>query len=328
VKIKVGIVGWGNLGKGVRLAIQQNPDMELVSVFTRRDPSLVGAGEEGVHFLNIDKAKQFTDRIDVMVLCGSSANDLFQQGPYFAGLFNTVDSFDTHAKIPEYYAAMDQKARANGKTTAISIGWDPGLFSLNRLISEAVLPQGKEYTFWGFGVSQGHSAAIRKLEGVKDGVQYTIPFKEALEKVRNGENPTLLPSEKHLRHCYIVAEEGADKEKIRAEIQNMPHYFADYETKVFFISAEEMAKKHAGMPHGGFVIRSGQTGEKANHNQIMEFSLKLESNPEFTSSVLLAYARAVFRLNREGNIGAKTIFDIPPRYLSLRSPEDLRRELL
>lgn len=328
IKIKIGIVGWGNLGRGVRLAIRQNPDMELVAVFTRRDPGSVGAGEEGVQFLGIDKTEQFIDRIDVMVLCGGSANDLFQQGPYFARLFNTVDSFDTHARIPEYYAAMEQKAKAGGKTAAISIGWDPGLFSLNRMLAEAVLPQGKEYTFWGRGVSQGHSAAIRKVAGVRDGLQYTIPVKKALEKVRKGENPVLSSRERHLRHCYVVAEEDADKGKIAAEIKNMPHYFADYETEVFFITAEEMAKKHAGMPHGGFVVRSGQTGVDSPHNQLLEFSLKLESNPEFTSSVQLAYARAVFRLNREGQIGAKTIFDIPPGYLSTRSPEELRKELL
>ncbi len=327
-KIGIGIVGWGNLGRGVKAAVDQNPDMALISVFTRRDPDLAGAGESQVKFLHIEQAQGLTDQIDVMILCGGSATDLPGQGPYFARLFNTVDSYDTHAKIPEYFAALDDAARAGGNTAAISIGWDPGLFSLNRMVAEAVLPQGNEYTFWGYGISQGHSDAVRRVPGVKNGVQYTIPLDGAMEKVRSGENPTLTAREKHQRDCYIVAEEGADKEKIAEDIKNMPDYFAEYHTRVYFVTEDELAKDHASMPHGGFVIRSGRTGKAGENNHIVEFSLKLDSNPEFTSSVLVAYARAVHRLNREGQIGAKTIFDIPPGYLSARNPENLRKELL
>ena len=327
-KIRIGIVGWGNLGRGVKAAIDQNPDMALVSVFTRRDPDLVGTDESRVRFMSVDQTEGLTDQIHVMILCGGSATDLPEQGPQFARLFNTVDSYDTHAKIPEYYAAVDDAARAGGKTAAVSIGWDPGLFSLNRMVAEAVLPQGSEYTFWGYGISQGHSDAVRRVPGVKHAVQYTIPLEDAMDKVRRGENPTLTAREKHRRDCYVVAEEGADQEKIAEAIKKMPDYFADYHTNVYFVTEEELPKNHASMPHGGFVIRSGKTGKTGGSNHIVEFSLKLDSNPEFTSSVLVAYARAVHRLNREGQVGAKTIFDIPPGYLSARSPENLRKDLL
>lgn len=327
-KIKVGIVGYGNLGKGVKLSINQNPDMELVAVFTRRAPETVKVDDEQVKVVNVDMVQEYANDIDVMILCGGSATDLPEQGPHFAKMFNTVDSFDTHAKIPEYYAAVTEAAKASGKTSAISIGWDPGLFSMNRMLAEAVMPEGKEYTFWGRGVSQGHSDAIRRVTGVKGGVQYTIPVDEVIDRIRNGENPALTTREKHIRDCYVVAEKGADKEKIAEEIKSMPNYFADYDTKVTFITEEELKEKHAQMPHGGFVIRSGKTGENKENNHIIEFSLKLDSNPEFTASVLVAYARAVYRLNREGQIGAKTVFDIPLGYLSSKSPEDLRRDLL
>lgn len=328
MKIRVGIVGYGNLGHGVEAAIMQNPDMELVGVFTRRDPDNVKTLDGRVKVLHVDKAREFANNIDVMVLCGGSATDLPVQGPYFSRFFNTVDSYDTHAKIPDYFEAVNEAAMANRKTAAISIGWDPGLFSMNRMLAEAVLPQGKEYTFWGRGVSQGHSDAIRRVEGVKKGVQYTVPVKESLEKVRNGETPCLRTGEKHTRQCFVVPEVGADKGKISSTIKSMPDYFHEYETTVTFITDEEFTKNHGHMPHGGFVIRSGRTGNTAAQKQIVEFSLKLESNPEFTASVLAAYARAVYRLNCEGQIGAKTVFDIPLACLSVRTPEELRRELL
>ncbi len=324
--IRIGIVGYGNLGKGVELAIKQNPDMELRYVFTRRAPQEIKLKDASVKVLSVSEAEKMKDEIDVMILCGGSATDLPEQGPVFAGMFNTVDSFDTHARIPEYFEKVDQASKAAGKIGVISAGWDPGLFSMNRLLSQAVLPQGKEYTFWGKGVSQGHSDAIRRVKGVKAGVQYTIPKEEAIQRVRNGENPNLSTSEKHLRDCYVVAEEGADKAAIEKEIVNMPNYFADYETKVTFISEEELRKNHSSMPHGGFVIRSGITGENTKH--IIEFSLKLESNPEFTASVLVACARAAYRLNSEGQSGAKTMFDIPLGYLSIKSAAELRNELL
>ena len=327
-KIKVGIVGYGNLGRGAEAAIQQNEDMELVAVFTRRAPETLMIQSRSAKVLHINDAPSFVNNIDVMILCGGSATDLPQQGPHFAGIFNTVDSYDTHAKIPEYYAAVNEAATKSGKTAAICIGWDPGLFSLNRMIADAILPVGNEYTFWGRGVSQGHSDAIRRVEGVKNGIQYTIPVTEAIERVRSGDNPQLSTREKHLRQCFVVAEEGTDKEKITAEIKSMPNYFDQYETTVEFISEDELRKHHSGMPHGGFVIRSGQTGYNSETSQIMEFSLKLESNAEFTASVLVAYARAVYRLNREGQIGAKTVFDVAPGYLSARSGEELRRDLL
>lgn len=325
-KIRVGIVGYGNLGRGAERAIEQQPDMELVAVFSRRNVEQVEVLNPSTKVVHIDDAHHYKDQIDVMVLCGGSATDLPEQTPAFSKMFNTVDSFDTHANIPEHFAKVDQAAREHDKVSVISVGWDPGLFSLNRVISEAVLPQGESYTFWGKGLSQGHSDAVRRVDGVKDGVQYTIPSKEAIEHVRRGENPDLSTSEKHERVCYIVAEEGADKANIKETIQTMPNYFADFETTVHFISEEELKENHSDMPHGGFVIRSGQTGE--NNNQIVEFSLNLSSNPEFTSSVLIAYARAAHRLHQEGTSGAHTIFDIAPRYISPLPIEQLRKGYL
>jgi len=328
-KIKIGIVGYGNLGRGVEAAIRQNSDMELVAVFTRRKPDAVGTqSSTESRVLHISEAEKYRDKIDVMVLCGGSATDLPEQGPAFAAMFNTVDSFDNHGRIPEYFAAVDQAARKSGKIGLISVGWDPGLFSLNRLMAEVVLPQGKTYTFWGKGVSQGHSDAIRRIKGVKGAVQYTIPIDEAVSRVRRGENPELTTREKHLRDCYVVVGEGADKTRIEREIKEMPNYFADYETRVTFITEEELRTKHSGMPHGGFVIRSGRTGLEGRTGQLVEYSLKLDSNPEFTGSVLVAYARAVYRLSREGQVGGKTVFDIPPAYLSPKSADELRKELL
>lgn len=326
--ISIGIIGYGNLGRGVEKAIKQNPDMKLTAVFTRRSPDTVTIEDTLVKVLHIDKAEEFVDDIDVMILCGGSATDLPLQGPHFSRLFNTVDSYDTHAKIPEYFTAVNESALAGGKTAAISIGWDPGLFSINRMLGEAVLPRGHEYTFWGRGVSQGHSDAVRRIEGVKNAVQYTVPLEEALRKVRSGETPSLTAGEKHIRECFVVPEAGADQEKISQAIKSMPNYFAGYETRVNFITEEEFTKNHTRMPHGGFVIRSGFTGQGDGKKQLMEFSLKLESNPEFTAGVLTAYARAVYRLNREGQTGAKTVFDIPLAYLSSRTPEELRRTLL
>lgn len=321
--IKVGIVGYGNLGRGVEKAIKQNPDFELRAIFSRRNPDQVAAANGVVHISEIEKYK---GDIDVLILCGGSATDLPEQGPALSALFNTVDSFDTHAKIPAYFEQVNEAAVKGGNVSVISTGWDPGLFSLNRLLAEAVLPEGKEYTFWGKGVSQGHSDAIRRVEGVKNGVQYTIPVEAAVERVRNGENPELSTREKHLRECYVVAEEGADTAKIEAEIKNMPNYFADYDTVVNFISEEELKANHSTMPHGGMVLRSGRTGE--NSTQIFEFGLKLDSNPEFTASVLVAYARAVYKLSAKGESGARTVFDIPFGLLSPKSPEELRKELL
>lgn len=322
-QIRIGIVGYGNLGRGVEMAIAQNPDMTLEAVFTRRDPSSVKAG---VKAYSIQDAETFLDKIDVMILCGGSATDLPEQGPQFARMFHTVDSFDTHARIPEYFDAVDAKAAAAGKVSVISTGWDPGLFSLNRLLAQAILPEGKEYTFWGKGVSQGHSDAIRRVAGVKAGVQYTIPSEQAVDRVRNGENPELSTREKHIRECFVVAEEGADQEAIRQEIVSMPNYFADYDTIVNFISEEELRSQHSAMPHGGMVLRSGKTG--ADSTQIIEFGLKLDSNPEFTASVLVAYARAAYKLAAEGSKGAKTVFDIPYGLLSPKSAAELRKELL
>ncbi|NLX90461.1 MAG: diaminopimelate dehydrogenase [Firmicutes bacterium] len=327
--ISIGIIGYGNLGRGVEKAIKQNPDMKLAAVFTRRNPDTVKIEDKQVKVLHVDEAEEFVDNIDVMILCGGSATDLPLQGPHFSRLFNTVDSYDTHAKIPEYFAAVNESALAGGKTAAISIGWDPGLFSLNRMLGEAVLPRGHGYTFWGRGVSQGHSDAVRRIEGVKNAVQYTVPVNEALIKARSGEAPGgLTAREKHIRECFVVPEEGADQEKISQAIKSMPNYFAGYETRVTFITEEEFTKNHNRMSHGGFVIRSGLTGQGNGNKQLMEFSLKLESNPEFTASVLTAYARAVYRLNREGQTGAKTVFDIPLAYLSSKTPEELRRTLL
>ena len=323
-KIRVGIVGYGNLGKGVRKAINQNPDMELEAIFTRREVSKVSENDNLM--VHISKIGDFKDEIDVMILCGGSATDLVEQGPMVAEMFNTVDSFDTHAKIPAYFEKMNEVSSASGNLSIISVGWDPGLFSLNRLLGNAVLPNGKDYTFWGKGVSQGHSDAIRRIQGVKNGIQYTIPIEAALERVRSGENPDLTTREKHLRECFVVAEEGADKTKIEEEIKNMPSYFSDYDTTVHFITEEELKRDHSGMPHGGFVIRTGETGEGT--KQRIEFSLELGSNPEFTSSVLVAYARAISKMAKEGKKGALTVFDVPFGYLSSKTPAELRKELL
>jgi diaminopimelate dehydrogenase len=323
--LKVGIVGYGNLGRGVEMAIKQNPDMQLEAIFTRRQPEQVNQGN-GAKMLHVSESEAYIGKLDVMILCGGSATDLPEQGPVFAKMFNTVDSFDTHAKIPEYFEKVDAAAKQGGYISVISTGWDPGLFSLNRMLAEAILPEGNEYTFWGKGVSQGHSDAIRRVPGVKNGVQYTIPSDEAVAKVRSGSNPTLTTREKHLRDCYVVAEEGADLKAIEQAIVSMPNYFSDYDTTVTFISEEELKANHSTMPHGGLVFRSGKTG--ASSTQIIEFGLKLDSNPEFTASVLVAYARAAAKLAKQGQTGAKTVFDIPFGLLSPKSPEQLRKELL
>lgn len=325
-KIRIGIVGYGNLGRGVEAAISQNPDMELIGVFTRRKPSSIQLQTEGVNVFHVEEAASFKEEIDVMILCGGSAKDLPEQVPYFAQWFHTIDSFDTHAKIPAFFDAVDQVAKENETVSIISVGWDPGLFSLNRLLGEAVLPAGTTYTFWGDGLSQGHSDAVRRVTGVKNAVQYTLPVKSAVNRVRAGENLELATREKHARECWVVLEDGADGAAIEKEIKEMPNYFADYDTTVNFISEEEMKEKHAGMPHGGFVIRSGESG--AGDKQILEFSLKLESNPMFTASVLVAYARAAYKLAEKRESGAKTIFDIPFGLLSPKSPAELRKELL
>ena len=328
MSIRVGIMGYGNLGRGIECALKQNNDMELVAVFSRRDPSSVKILTEGVKVYKAEDAVKYKDEIDVLILCGGSATDLPVQTPEFAKNFTVVDSFDTHAKIPEHFANVDAAAKENGNVAVISAGWDPGMFSLNRLYANAVLPEGKDYTFWGKGVSQGHSDAIRRVEGVANGKQYTVPVEAALEAVRSGANPELSTREKHTRECYVVAEEGADKEKIAAEIKSMPNYFADYDTTVNFITEEELQKNHAGIPHGGFVIRSGKTGWNLENNHVIEYSLKLDSNPEFTASVIVACARAAVRMKSEGMKGCKTIFDIPPAYLCNISAEDLRAHLL
>ncbi len=322
-KIKVGILGYGNLGRGVELAVSKAEDMELVAVFTRRDNVVTNMG---IKCINVNKIEEYKDRIDVLIMCGGSATDLPIQGVQMIKNFNTVDSFDTHAKIPEYFANMDKVAKQNGKLGIISVGWDPGLFSMARMLFGAVLPDGNDYTFWGKGVSQGHSDAIRRVNGVKAGIQYTIPKDEALAKVRNAENPVLSAREKHLRECFVVLEDGADKAKVESEIKNMPNYFADYDTIVHFVSEQELKQNHNKMPHGGFVIRSGNTTDE--HKHVLELSIKLDSNPEFTSSVLTAYARAIAKLAKEGKTGAVTVFDIPLSYLSSKSPEDLRKNLL
>jgi len=325
-KINVGIVGYGNLGKGVEASLLSQPDMELKAVFTRRDPSKITLENSDAKVESVNQLKEYIGKIDVMILCGGSMSDLPEQGPQIAQMFNTVDSFDTHARIPEYFSAVDKAARDAKRTSIISIGWDPGLFSLNRLLAEAILPDGETYTFWGKGVSQGHSDAIRRVKGVKAGVQYTIPKEKAIEAVRRGENPHLTTREKHFRQCFVVPEEGADLNRIEQEIKNMPHYFADYDTEVIFISEDELRAKHSKIPHGGFVIRSGRTKEA--HKHIIEYSLKLDSNPEFTASVLVAYARAAYRFYRQEQYGAKTIFDVPPAYLSPLTGEELRVRLL
>ena len=326
--IRIGILGYGNLGKGVECAVKQNPDMELAAVFTRRNPDTVKILTEGVKVYPLDEAKNMTDQIDVMILCGGSATDLPEQTPEFAKLFHVVDRFDTHAKIPEHYAAVDAAAKEGGKVAVISAGWDPGMFSLNRVYANAVLPDGRDYTFWGKGVSQGHSDAIRRIAGVKDARQYTIPVDSALEAIRSGETPELTTREKHTRECFVVAEEGADLAKIENEIKTMPNYFADYDTTVHFITEEEMKRDHSRLPHGGFVIRSGRTGWDLENKHVIEYSLKLDSNPEFTSSVIAACARAAYRMAKEGQTGCRTILDIPPAYLSAKSGEELRKELL
>ncbi|WP_432650003.1 diaminopimelate dehydrogenase [Huintestinicola sp.] len=326
--IRIGILGYGNLGKGVEYAIKQNDDMQLAAVFTRRDPSSVKIITENVPVYNVKDAAAHASEIDVLILCGGSANDLPVQTPEFAKLFNVIDSFDTHAKIPDHFANVDKAAKESGKVGIISIGWDPGLFSLMRMLGNAVLPEGADYTFWGKGVSQGHSDAVRRVKGVKNAKQYTIPVESALERVRNGENPQLTTREKHTRECFVVPEEGADLAQIEQDIKTMPNYFSDYDTTVHFITEEELEKNHSGIPHGGFVIRSGKTGENGGNNHVMEFSLKLDSNPEFTSSVLLAYARAAYRLSKEGVSGCKTIFDIAPAYLCKQSGEELRAHML
>ncbi len=328
MSIRIGIMGYGNLGRGVECAVKQNPDMELVAVFTRRDPSTVSVLTKEAAVCHVDNLADWKDKIDVMILCGGSATDLPKQTPELAAMFNVVDSFDTHARIPEHFANVDAVAKESGKVGIISVGWDPGMFSLNRMYANAILPNGKDYTFWGKGVSQGHSDAIRRVEGVKDGKQYTIPVDAALTAVRTGENPELTTRQKHIRECFVVLEEGADAAKVEETIKNMPNYFADYDTIVNFISEEELKANHSGIPHGGFVIRSGKTGWNEENTHIIEYSLKLDSNPEFTSSVIVAYARAAYRLASEGQSGCKTVFDIAPAYLSAQSGEELRAHLL
>ena len=326
--IRIGIMGYGNLGRGVECAIKQNPDMELAAVFTRRDPKNVRILTEGAKVYHADEAKHMTDKIDVLILCGGSATDLPEQTPKYAEMFNVVDSFDTHARIPEHFENVDAAAKKNGHVGIISVGWDPGMFSLNRLYANCILPDGRDYTFWGKGVSQGHSDAIRRVEGVKDGKQYTIPVESALEAVRNGENPELTTRQKHTRECFVVLEDGADAAKVEETIKNMPNYFADYDTTVHFISEEELKANHSGIPHGGFVIRSGQTGWEQENKHVIEYSLKLDSNPEFTACVIVAYARAAYRLQQEGQTGCKTVFDIAPAYLSAKDGAELRKNLL
>jgi diaminopimelate dehydrogenase len=328
MSIRIGIVGYGNLGRGVECAISQNLDMKLVAVFTRRAPESVKILSQNATVYHIDDIKNMVGKIDVMILCGGSATDLPHQTPAIAKFFSVVDSFDTHAKIPEHFATVDASAREGGNLAVISCGWDPGMFSINRLYAEAILPDGKGYTFWGKGVSQGHSDAIRRIEGVADAKQYTIPVESALDAVRSGTNPELSTRQKHLRECFVVAEEGADLARIENEIVTMPNYFADYDTIVHFITAEEMARDHSGIPHGGFVIHAGKTGKDKENTNIIEYNLKLDSNPEFTASVLVACARATHRMHTEGSVGCKTILDIPPSYLSPASGEDLRKRLL
>ncbi|MDD2620243.1 MAG: diaminopimelate dehydrogenase [Syntrophomonadaceae bacterium] len=327
-KIRIGIVGHGNIGRGVENAIKQNPDTELIAVFTRRPPESIQLLTSQAEVKNISEAEKYLDRIDVMILCGGSAKDLPQQGPQFAAMFNTVDSYDNHAKIPEYLKQINEATSNAGKTNIISVGWDPGLFSMLRMISGAILPQGNDYTFWGKGVSQGHSDAIRRVKGVKNGIQYTIPIESAVSSVRKGENPKISTREKHFRECFVVALNDADQAQITEDIKNMPNYFADYDTTVHFITEEEMQLNHSRMTHGGFVFRTGTTGNSNLNKHIIEFSLKLDSNPEFTANVMVAYARAAFRMNQEGLIGAKTVFDVPLSYLSASSNVDLIKDLL
>lgn len=326
-KIRIGIVGYGNIGRGVEQAIARNDDMELKAVFTRRDPSAVVIKTAGAEVKHFDDMLSMKDEIDVMMLCGGSATDLPVMGPEIAANFNTIDSFDTHAKIPEYFENVDKAAKAGNNVSIISVGWDPGMFSLNRLYAESILVQGSTYTFWGKGVSQGHSDAIRRIDGVKNAIQYTVPIEEAVDRVRTGSEPELTTREKHLRECYVVAEEGTDKAAIEQAIKTMPNYFDEYDTTVTFISEEELKENHSKMPHGGFVIRTGETGTEGNKH-VIEYSLKLDSNPEFTASVLVAYARAAYRLSQKGENGARSVFDIAPALLSQKTPEQLRAQIL
>ena len=328
MKIRIGIYGYGNLGRGIENAIRQNDDMTLVAVFTRRDPASVKISTPDAIVCHTSAVMDYVGKIDVMILCGGSATDLPEQTPCLAKSFCVVDSFDTHAKIPAHFANVDKAARESAHTAMISVGWDPGMFSVNRLYASAILPDGKDYTFWGKGVSQGHSDAIRRIDGVLDARQYTVPVDAALSAVRSGTCPELSTREKHTRECFVVAKDGADKARIEKEIKEMPNYFADYNTTVTFITKEELDRDHSGIPHGGFVIRTGKTGASLEHNHIIEYSLKLDSNPEFTASVLVAYARAVTRLHERGEVGCKTVFDVAPRDLSMQSPEDLRAHLL
>lgn len=327
-KIRIGIAGYGNLGKGVELAIRQNSDMELAGVFTRRDPSSVTLATPGVKAYRLEEAKEMKDQIDVMILCGGSATDLPEQTPDLAKYFNVIDSFDTHANIPQHFANVDAVCKENNTLAIISVGWDPGLFSLNRIYAESILPNGKTYTFWGKGVSQGHSDAIRRVAGVKKGIQYTVPVDAAMDQVRAGSQPELTTREKHTRECYVVAEEGADLAQIETSIKTMKNYFDEYNTTVHFITDEEFDSVHNKMPHGGFVMRSGLTGDGEKTHQMIEYSLKLESNPEFTSSVLVAYARALMKMKASGAVGCKTVFDVAPADLSPLSGEELRAHLL
>ncbi|AGA67712.1 diaminopimelate dehydrogenase [Desulfitobacterium dichloroeliminans LMG P-21439] len=327
-KIRIGIVGYGNLGKSVELGIRQNEDMELVGIFTRRNPSTIETVTRAVAVYTMDEAKKMTEQIDVMVLCGGSMSDLPFQGPEFASLFNTVDGYDNHAQIPDYFSAMNENALEAQKICIIAGGWDPGMFSINRLYAEAILPEGNTYTFWGKGVSQGHSDAIRRIKGVMKGKQYTIPIENAIEAVRRGDRPELSTREKHHRVCFVVAEEGTDKEQIEHEIKTMPNYFADYDTEIHFITEEELEKNHPGLPHGGLIIRHGRTGLHEEHNHVIEYQLALDSNPDFTANVLVAFARAAHRLNQEGVAGAKTVVDIAPAYLSSKSAEELRKSII
>ena len=328
MSIRIGILGYGNLGRGVECAIKHNPDLELVAVFTRRAPETVKILTETAAVYSVNDAEKMKDKIDVLIICGGSATDLPKQTPEYAKMFNVIDSFDTHARIPEHFDSVDAAAKESGHIGIISVGWDPGMFSLNRLYANAILTNGKDYTFWGKGVSQGHSDAVRRIKGVKDAKQYTIPVEAALEAVRNGENPDLTTRQKHTRECFVVLEEGADAAKVEEEIKTMPNYFSDYDTTVHFISEEELKANHSGIPHGGFVLRSGKTGWDGENKHLIEYSLKLDSNPEFTSSVLIAYARAAYRLASEGQIGCKTVFDIAPAYLSAKSGEELRKHML
>ncbi len=326
--IRIGIYGYGNLGRGVECALEKNADLELAAVFTRRNPNSVTIVTPGVPVVAATELKAWQDKIDVMILCGGSATDLPKQTPEVVKYFNVIDSFDTHARIPEHFAAVESAAKASGHLGIISVGWDPGLFSLARIYMNAILRAGKDYTFWGRGVSQGHSDAIRRIPGVKNAKQYTVPVENALEAVRSGNNPDLTPRQMHTRECYVVLEEGADPHKVEQAIVTMPNYFADYDTAVHFITEEEFNKNHKGLAHGGFVIRSGVTGHHEEHKHVMEFSLKLDSNPEFTTSVLVAYARATYRLHQEGATGCKTVFDIAPAYLMSQDGAYLRSHLL